>query len=1196
MIKSRYKIYFRYRNVRLWRNLDVTKLRKKKWVYLKRMNFKFASNPFSRFNLCFLRGVYLCHYKNLEVSHLYYYKFINKQILRYYLVNYKDSNFKKIILKNFLFFEKRLDFNLYQAHFVKSLREAKFFISKGCVYVNGKVVKAYNYLLKENDLIEINKFFFNFVLNYVKTLDNSRAFLYIRNLEIDYKTFSFIFLDKLDFYILNYNNFVKKIYADTYLANQDKQLMYRNCNYLNRSIRNIYKIDSTNKKKDVNKFKNLRFLNNYFNFFEYIFAYYLFLDKKYVVLGKSFAKRRTYYKLKRYQVKLLFRFIKHKYNDYFFRNILLKRIFISRYNYLKFLQKNIYNFNFENINKGLVNAFIPNSYNEFGDSLNLCSNFNVSFSTFVFNLILNYYILTLEFKNIVKAYRKNYERLDNWYNTSLDIFLFRLVDYKFINLFIYKTRLKSHLYYEYLNLDKEFKKQLKIKKNNKNYNKNKKIEDKYRYIINRKYFRRLKYKNIRILNYKKYGVYNKSYIHKYLFNDQISYTRFVLYLGSNRYKYRIYRHCRSFVENKNKRKKQLKTFLHAFSFPHYNCRAVGCQPRILSKFEAYNRLVFLPKIRVNKKVLKLLSQQPQRFIIYKKNGYISYRKNRRFEKEYKEFVKKQAKIIKPGFYKKDSSIYNFVYSPLIKNYKFKLKKLRNYMKKSKYLRYKIQSVKNIKNKRMLIFDIKRIDKQLKMEYNLMLHNKYYNNFNFNKKFKTVYLLGNLVNFYQKKNINLNLKNLNYKVYYKLHFEQSRFKNDFKKRFNKFLKNKKNNKYDKKRAARFNYFKRRLSLRSIYVLFKKNRSLIPSNTKQYFLPSIVYKNNVYRTYKYVKSNISQWEYFLKIYHERSIRFKKNVISQDPLQKQNRLKFLFLKHKLYHNKENFDVLNVNLIKKNGMFNDKLFFIDLLLNLSVRKLNINYNRYQILKLNNSKNTDTLRNSLIFLQHNIKVENSGNLNRLKKKSFKKKKIYFYSVFDTFLYPCYKCSVFKKDKKRTYIISSKILEERIQRKKIRNRSSVKYFYNFNLRNDKLINRIFYKKLVNIFIKHRVMANVAKVKYNDKKIFFNFNNLTKKQYIANVYKIYLYYSFNIKKYKIIKYLFTNYIFKEYQVFLNEIINKKNIKLTDRCYIKQLYYNLLFTKLFNFKTYDYILKNNYYFSRNLKMVINYFIIIKRFYKC
>lgn len=84
------------------------------------------------------KGKYIYHYKKLKIENLYNYKFINKQILRKYLAIYNDNEFKLILKRNYLNFEKRLDFNLYHANFVNSIYAAKFFITKGCVFVNKK--------------------------------------------------------------------------------------------------------------------------------------------------------------------------------------------------------------------------------------------------------------------------------------------------------------------------------------------------------------------------------------------------------------------------------------------------------------------------------------------------------------------------------------------------------------------------------------------------------------------------------------------------------------------------------------------------------------------------------------------------------------------------------------------------------------------------------------------------------------------------------------------------------------------------------------------------------------------------------------------------------------------------------------------------------------------------------------------------
>ena len=292
--KPVYKLYFRYKNITLWKNKTITNLTKKKWMLLKA-----SKTSILQYN----RGIYLYHYKKLNLTRLYYYKFINKQLLKKYLTNYNESSFKSILLKNFQIFEKRLDFNLYQAHFVPSLYAARFFITKGYILVNKCVIKNTNFLLKAHDLVEINPKFWvnNFaIINKNKIFENKVTFLYLRNIEIDYTTLSFIFLDNKQFYIIQFENFIKKIYFNL------------------------------NQKKLFNSTNKTNVLNNYFKFFETTFNYYLFLDE---------SNKNLKYKIKtnNFRVLNLLKYLRFYYNDYFFRNILLKRIFSYKYNYLNYI-------------------------------------------------------------------------------------------------------------------------------------------------------------------------------------------------------------------------------------------------------------------------------------------------------------------------------------------------------------------------------------------------------------------------------------------------------------------------------------------------------------------------------------------------------------------------------------------------------------------------------------------------------------------------------------------------------------------------------------------------------------------------------------------------------------------------------------------------------------------------------------------
>lgn len=62
-------------------------------------------------------------------------------------------NFKQNLLK---FFESRLDVILYRAKFSLSIKSARQLIKHGNILVNGNIIKSYSYILKTDDLIEVN--------------------------------------------------------------------------------------------------------------------------------------------------------------------------------------------------------------------------------------------------------------------------------------------------------------------------------------------------------------------------------------------------------------------------------------------------------------------------------------------------------------------------------------------------------------------------------------------------------------------------------------------------------------------------------------------------------------------------------------------------------------------------------------------------------------------------------------------------------------------------------------------------------------------------------------------------------------------------------------------------------------------------------------------------------------------------------
>ena len=245
----------------------------------------------------------------------------------------------------------------------------------------------------------------------------------------------------------------------------------------------------------------------------------------------------------------------------------------------------------------------------------------------------------------------------------------------------------------------------------------------------------------------------------------------------------------------------------------------------------------------------------------------------------------------------------------------------------------------------------------------------------------------------------------------------------------------------------------------------------------------------------------------------------------------------------------------------------------------MNILYNLIKFNEINKSKLVNFNTKNLIFYKNNniLSVQRKNKNNNLK---------YYYFLFYNNIYK------YNQNLKK-YVIIRK-LDVNL---KVRKTKDLKFY---KLNNNRLKYKINYFRIKrNIYNKKYMMLSNFKL-FNQKR----FNNKIYNPYLSkhffefnkNIFNIYLYYSFFYRKYKIIKYIFNNYIFKEYLNILdNYIINNVSIKNYNYSYIKQLYFNLLYSELFNFKKYDYLFKNNFKYSRKLKIIINYLILINRFYK-
>lgn len=994
-MKSKFKVYYYYHNINLWNNLSIDNLKKKKWQLLQQKCFKLPSNKLASI------GIYICHYKKLNVSKLYYFKFINKQILRKYLVNYSENTFKTAVITNYYNLERRLDFNLYKAHFVTSLYEARFVITKGFILVNKNVVFNYNYLLNTNDIVEVKPFLYNYILKNINFNDLNK-FKYLRNLQIDYKTFSFIFLNKLDYFILNYNNFIKKIYYKQNFNNTNSILINNNYNFL------------------INLFKN------------------------YISLNRST-------KVNLNKINYLLKFIKYKYNDYYFRNILLKQTFKIKYLYLKNLLQYTQNFNFENIDNIFTSLFEINNFEKISNSL------NNSFFNYYYNLIFNFYIFTLKYNNF------NYKMVDK---TML-----------FLNL-VNNNKVSINTYNYLLILISKYFKLLHIKNKLTHF-----------YQVNNTNNNIIKFQNnsmtfntiIKRIDYKKIS---QNYTYKCHYNSIYFYKRLILYVSSYKFGYKLYRRCRNFQQNNIKRANIIKRIRKSFNYTRFNCNRYGIYMKRISKTNLYNKLI-----------LASLN--------------ISNKNNKGF------------KIT--NFYPMQTKVSLQTYLPVLTTNINKIKKLE----------YSIKNNNNLKQY------LNSIEKQLKFKSKILklsnVNNKYNNNV------CSLYLL---IDSIYKNNSDINFKVLTnfstlitYTIYELKHLNLKQIST-----------NNLNKKYYIKHYKRFGNDYRRYQINPYHILINKTRTLMPTNLKYYFIKeqNLVGSKVIKLFFNYYFCLVNNMKYSLFVKANIKVNRSNKYIFNKSKYFNKRIYFNLISHNNSIKRFNTNVIsNLNLIEKTD-FNDRIFFIDLILNLTSRKFNINYN--DIYYSNYKSNCN-----------NLNITTLLNYKKLNYKKLIKKYNNKYYLYNQYLVQTY----------NNYFITKKI-----------STNKVKYFYNQNS-----VNNIINQNLFKIYYGYLI--------HNSAKLFIKFKN--NKQYINNIYKIYSYYVINLKKYNIIKYLYKNYIFKEYNCFLNKLLTSINSVQIDKTYIKQLLYNLIFNKLYNNTDFDILLQNNYFYSRNLKIIINYFILINRFYK-
>lgn len=487
--KPVYKVYYYYNNLTLRKHINILKLKKKKWV-----NLKLQINQ---------QPKYLCNFRKLNIKRFYYYKFVNKQVLKNYFVNYTETNFRSVLQQkhNFLTYEQRLDFNLYKAKFVSSLYAARFYITNGYIFVNDHCIRNVNYFLKQNDCVTIdNRLKQKISKVMLQTLHQSNLQLYyIPNLEIDYLTYSFIFLDNTKFYISNSNNQIKKI------------------NFI--------------EKKKVLKLKQ-SFQNNYFQYANYFFNYYLFCND--LNTKKKISSLQ--------QINIILKFLGFYFTDYYCRNLLLKQSFRLKYEYFQ----NLIIFSKSCSLQNLQTLFQTNNQNIFHQTIDTPKNLLfLTFFKYHWNLLFSFYIQLLKYQFIsfrvlnFDNLRYEYQILIN--NRNLKIIFSKIALFQYFNHYIKTTP----------------------------YNGSNSVP---------------KYK---ILNYTTIA---RKYKPKIKYLTVVTYKNLLLYISSTQFKYRIYRKCHSFQQNDNRRQKLIFHFKKALTYQYFNKIRLGNYFKQRTKHEFYNYL------------------------------------------------------------------------------------------------------------------------------------------------------------------------------------------------------------------------------------------------------------------------------------------------------------------------------------------------------------------------------------------------------------------------------------------------------------------------------------------------------------------------------------------------------------------------------------------------------------------------------
>ena len=302
--------------------------------------------------------------------------------------------------------------------------------------------------------------------------------------------------------------------------------------------------------------------------------------------------------------------------------------------------------------------------------------------------------------------------------------------------------------------------------------------------------------------------------------------------------------------------------------------------------------------------------------------------------------KKTNYKIKNLYYPQYGQMYNAIFKTLILSLKSDKQELIKNRQKIWNLRKQFNSYNNVNEFKNYLYNY---ELSITSRLNFIKYNKTQNNLNFNNYYKDLFLIQNLISYLIiQTNTNFNLKyfknTIFYKMYYKYNLNQKQ-------------------PYSNKKYRRLAFYYRRYLLNYYYINYNKTKINLASNLRKYFLLSNSFQNTnikyFYNNYKHYyikrrKSYFNPLQHYRYInYIHRNIKRNKKFSKYKKYNKFNRMyyltKFRQTKQNLikYNTNQNiFYYMNLNLIDSKFKFNNNLFYIDMLLNLYVRKLNTNYN----------------------------------------------------------------------------------------------------------------------------------------------------------------------------------------------------------------------------------------------------------------